>query len=229
MKKSTKPEAELTSEQVELLQQANDIIWSLIATMSHEVRTPATLLVGLSEYMMKQEADTFNEKQLQHLDSIHKNGRRLLETFEYFLTISRITLFSPKHEHEMEEVDIDELCKEIGLPSIEQNESRAIPHIWSDKSFLKLILEIISSLPYTEIEHKINLNISQNETQVILHITIKYNKDIIFGENDPRLRSCEIGLRNLGGQLSWEESENGKLTIQIALPIFKQDIYSSKG
>ena len=58
MKKSTKPETELTSEQIELLKQTNDIMWSHIANMSHEVRTPTTLIAGLSEYMMKQETST---------------------------------------------------------------------------------------------------------------------------------------------------------------------------
>ena len=226
MKKSTKPEAELTSKQVELLQQANDIIWSLIATMSHEVRTPATLLVGLSEYMMKQEADTLTEQQLRHLDSIRKNSRRLLETFEYFLTVSRITLFSKTHE--MAEVDLTELFEEAGLPSIEQNKAQTIPHILSDRHFLIVILEIISSLPYTKIEHKINLNISQNETHVTLHITIQYKKEIIFGKDDPRLCSCQIVIRNMGGQMSCEEPENGILAIQITLPIFKPNTLSSE-
>ena len=194
--------------------------------MSHEVRTPAMVVAGLSEYMMNLEAGTLSETQIKHLDSIHKSGRRLLETFEYFHMVSRITLFF--EEHEMEEVDIAKLCEEIGLSSIEQNESQIIPHILSDKPFLKLILEIISSLPYTEIEHKINLSISQNDAQVALHINIKYNKDIILGENDPRLRSCQIGIRNLGGQLSSEEPENGELTIQITLPIFKPNTLSSE-
>ena len=213
---------------LELLQEANDIMWAHIATMSHEVRTPATLVIGLSEYMMNQDADTLTEteKQLQHLDSIHKNSRRLLETFEYFHTISRITLFP--QEHEMTEVDFKEICKEAGLSSIKKNETQKIPHILSNKYFLIAILEIISSLPYTEIEHKINLNISQNETHIILNIIIIHKKEINFWQDDLRLRSCQIGIRSLEGQMSCEEPENGKLAIQIALPIFKPNTLSSE-
>ena len=177
MKDSDKPETEL-----ELLQQANDIMRAHIATMSHEVRTSATLLVGLSEYMMKQDADTLTEKQLQHLESIHRNSRRLLETFEYFHAISRITLFP--QEHELKEVDLGELCEEAGIYHGEENETHIIPHILSDKFFLEEILEIISPLPYAEIEHETSSKISQNETHVIHHITVKYNRDLIFGEND---------------------------------------------
>jgi signal transduction histidine kinase len=226
MKRSTKPETELTSEQIGFLQQANELMWSHIANMSHEIRTPTTLIAGLSEYMMKQEASTLSERQLQHLDNIHKNSRRILETFDYFLTLSRITLIS--QDHGMEEVDLAELCKKAGLPSNEQNEVQAIPHILGDRHFLTAILEIISSLPYTETGHEIHLNNSQNETHVTLHITINYNKNIIFGENDPRLRSCQIGIRNMEGQMSWEEPENGILTVQITLPIFKPNALSSE-
>ena len=218
--------ADKSKTKLELLQEANDIMRAHIATMSHEVRTPATLVIGLSEYMIKQGADTLTEKQLQHLDSIHKNSRRLLKTFEYFHTVSRITLFP--QEHEMTEVDFEEICKEAGLPSIEKNETQTIPHILSNKYFLIAILEIVSSLPYTEIEHKINLNISQNETHIILYITIIYKREIIFWKDDPRLRSCQIGIRSLEGQMSCEEPENGKLAIQIALPIFKPNTLSSE-
>lgn len=71
------------------LREAQRARTDLVANISHELRTPATAIVGYAETLLEDGA-LFGADHLQALDAIHRNGRRLTEMFEDLLTLARL-------------------------------------------------------------------------------------------------------------------------------------------
>lgn len=71
---------------------------NLRKTMPHEIRTPLNVILGFSEFLMK------NNKMLQEADAldiiknIHQSGQRLQRTFENYLLYANLELISASEE-----------------------------------------------------------------------------------------------------------------------------------
>ncbi len=97
--------------------------------MSHELRTPLNVIIGYSEILLEDAADTDNgdEQKVRDLNRIKKAGKHLLSLVCDVLDTNRI-------ENDMQTLDvteftIGELCDEVvasALPLIEKNNNRLI-------------------------------------------------------------------------------------------------------
>ncbi len=72
------------------LRRTNDLKNEFLTTMSHEVRTPLTAVLGLSEVLRTEMTGPLNSRQMELLGGIEENGRHLLDLINDFLDVARI-------------------------------------------------------------------------------------------------------------------------------------------
>jgi len=68
----------------------NPLVVESIATISHEIRTPITSILGYTEILQKEVEGPLNEKQKRHLQTIVQSGRRLLDMMNDLLDMARL-------------------------------------------------------------------------------------------------------------------------------------------
>ncbi|MEP6729721.1 MAG: ATP-binding protein [bacterium] len=74
----------------EVAESANMAKSEFLANMSHELRTPLNSVIGFSDILLKNKAQTFSAKDLAHLDRIRSNGRHLLGLINSVLDLSKV-------------------------------------------------------------------------------------------------------------------------------------------
>jgi len=72
------------------LLQANRYKDEFLATMSHELRTPLNSIVGYSELLLSNMYGDLDDKQVDRLERIHRNGRHLTGIINAILDLNRI-------------------------------------------------------------------------------------------------------------------------------------------
>lgn len=82
-----------------------------LANMSHELRTPLNSIMVLSKLMQENSKDTFSERQIRNLSTIHKSGQDLLNLIDDILDISKIEAGQMKLLYE--DINITELTETI--------------------------------------------------------------------------------------------------------------------
>jgi signal transduction histidine kinase/DNA-binding response OmpR family regulator len=82
-----------------------------LANISHELRTPLNGIIGYSEMLLAQTYGELNEKQIDRLSRVHKNGKTLLDLINDILDLSKIE--AGRMELEPKMVDINELISEV--------------------------------------------------------------------------------------------------------------------
>ncbi len=83
---SYQQEQEISQRLRELDQTKSDFV----SSVSHELRTPLTSITGYLEMLVEGEAGDLTGDQLQLLEVVERNSRRLLDLIEQLLTLSRI-------------------------------------------------------------------------------------------------------------------------------------------
>jgi len=91
------------------LEQASRLKSEFLASMSHELRTPLNSILGFSELMLKQLAET-DQRKASHVKAIRRSGQHLLNLINDILDLSKIE--SGKFDLDLETVSIQELCRE---------------------------------------------------------------------------------------------------------------------
>jgi len=141
---------ERTSELKQLniqLQEADHLKSLFLASMSHDLRTPLTSMLGYAEILKQGHSGDFTEKQLTQLNSICNSGYYLLNLIEGVLDISKIE--AGKFNLKLEEFYFNDLVKEIIealLPKAMQRSillKRVLSDniiLFSDKNCIKRIL-----------------------------------------------------------------------------------------
>jgi two-component system, sensor histidine kinase and response regulator len=67
---------------------------NLRKTMPHEIRTPLNVILGFSEFLMKNKKLVHEVEALDMIQNIHESGQRLLRTFENYLLYANLELIS---------------------------------------------------------------------------------------------------------------------------------------
>ncbi|PPS45992.1 GAF domain-containing sensor histidine kinase [Chroococcidiopsis sp. TS-821] len=71
-------------------QAANRAKSEFLATMSHELRSPLTTIIGLSATLLRWSFGKLTERQRQYLETIHNSGEHLLALINDILTLSEV-------------------------------------------------------------------------------------------------------------------------------------------
>lgn len=96
------------TEQVQLLETANQAKSIFIANMSDELRTPLTGIIGFSRLLSEQIFGSLNNKQKQYVDGMYSSGEHLLALINDLLDLSKIE--AGREELYLENILIDKLC-----------------------------------------------------------------------------------------------------------------------
>lgn len=92
-------------------QAANVAKSAFLAKMSHELRTPLNAVIGFSKLLERNRAGTFEEKDLDMLQRIRRNGQHLLTLINEVLDLSRIE--SGRLSLERQPVPLDDLVDRV--------------------------------------------------------------------------------------------------------------------
>ena len=94
-------------EAIDKAEKANKAQAAFFANMSHELRTPLFGILGYSEMM---ESGDYSEEVKHMASTIHKGGKRLIETLNKVLSLSKLK--ADKYEIKISEVNINSLIAE---------------------------------------------------------------------------------------------------------------------
>jgi PAS domain S-box-containing protein len=72
------------------LKQANADLDAFVSTVSHDLRSPLTPLIGFSEFLLEQYAGKLDETAVSCLHEIESTGRRMQALLEDLLTLARV-------------------------------------------------------------------------------------------------------------------------------------------
>ncbi|MEZ5475670.1 MAG: PAS domain S-box protein [Steroidobacteraceae bacterium] len=89
-------------------EQANQTKSAFIANLSHEIRTPMTAVLGYTQLLTAKETDP---EKLDHLHTIKRNGRHLLDIINDILDLSKIE--AGRFDAQISTFDLHELVAEV--------------------------------------------------------------------------------------------------------------------
>ncbi len=75
---------------LEQAEAASDHKSTFLANVSHELRTPLNTIIGFSEVLRDQHFGSLSEKQVRHVQNIHKAGHHLLKLINDILDLSKV-------------------------------------------------------------------------------------------------------------------------------------------
>lgn len=84
---------------------------TFLATMSHELRTPLNSILGFTRVLLKNPRDALNDRELDYLDRIQRNGMHLLTLIQGVLDIAKIE--SETTELELEPIDPVAIVRDV--------------------------------------------------------------------------------------------------------------------
>ncbi|BDQ03315.1 MAG: hypothetical protein KatS3mg037_1890 [Ignavibacterium sp.] len=194
----------------EKAEEASRLKSNFLSNMSHELRTPLIGILGYSEIMMNELA---NSNYGEMASTIYQSGSRLLETLNMILTLSKVE--SEKVNLNLSDVSLTELVDEVRIlfDSVARKKNIELKAVYpkeglSIKSDAKILREIFNNLvnnavKYTE-KGSVLIEVKRNELTGEIMIRVKDTGigipkdklDIIFEE----FRQASEGLaRNFEG------------------------------
>ncbi|ATC95701.1 hybrid sensor histidine kinase/response regulator [Pseudoalteromonas tunicata] len=115
-------------------EQASQLKSRFLANMSHEIRTPLTAIMGFTEQMLTKEPD---DKKAQHLNTVLRNSKHLLELINNILDLSKIE--AEKLEVERQPLELSQLIEDIN----------SVVHVLAQDKNLTFAVEYDYPLPRT--------------------------------------------------------------------------------
>ncbi|HDS07490.1 MAG TPA: response regulator, partial [Bacteroides sp.] len=113
--------------EVEKMQELDQMKSRFFANISHEFRTPLTLILGPVENMLRRK-DKEDASHKEELGIIHRNARRLQQLINQLLDISKLE--TGKVRLEVSEGNLSEFIRRIVLSFLSLAESRSINYIY---------------------------------------------------------------------------------------------------
>ncbi|MBE0597016.1 MAG: PAS domain S-box protein [Desulfuromonadales bacterium] len=107
---------------VEDLQATNQELDAFVRTVSHDLRTPLTPIIGYAEYLRQQYGDTLDETARFALEQIEQTGHRMHAMLEDLLSLARVGSLEPPEEPVNSEAVVREILANLG-PVIAQAEA----------------------------------------------------------------------------------------------------------
>lgn len=172
-------EREITQLHVEKEREMNEKKLSFFTNVSHEFRTPLTLIINpVKDILQKNRAsgiDGGNE-----LTIVYRNARRLLSLVDQLLLFRKAD--SDADTLKLSKLNFYDVCKEVYLCFVQQAQSRNIEYvfecenqtleIYADREKMDIILYnlISNALKYTPIGGKVSFTIHETEKEVEIAI-----------------------------------------------------------
>ncbi|MGA1841069.1 MAG: ATP-binding protein [bacterium] len=152
-----------------------------LATVSHEIKTPLTSIIGYANLLINQKKQTFTNEQIDSLNRIKRNSNTLQDLIDQLLDLSKIE--SGKLEVHLEVVYFKEIIEEViyiteqivkqkGIMVKTFLPDQLLP-IQADRAKIKQILLnlLTNAVKYTEKENgEIHIRVIQNSSKITVSI-----------------------------------------------------------
>lgn len=186
-----KERSELKNEKLEKekLEEVNKLKLRLFTNISHDFRTPLTLIIGPLEQLLKKESQ--NNFIKKNLDTIHRNTNILLQLINELLDFrksesGKLKLYASKNNivsfSEIIKLSFEELAERRNI-SYAFNPKHKNIEVWFDKiKYKKILFNLLSNaFKFSKENSKILFNISNDESFVKIEV-INFGK-VISKEN----------------------------------------------
>ena len=168
-------------EKIARLEEMDRLKSDFVATVSHELKTPLTAIIGAAKTVGTR-GDRMNEEQhARFTEMIQRQGTRLLRLVEDVLDTARIE--SGRSHLRREVVDLRELAENIAedLAQTDLGTDRVItvisdpdqPTAWGDPTALQQIVGNLmeNALKYSDEGSKVTVTVQETATEAILEVT----------------------------------------------------------
>jgi signal transduction histidine kinase len=168
-------------EKIARLEEMDRLKSDFVATVSHELKTPLTAIIGAAKTVGTR-GDRMNEEQhARFMEMIERQGTRLLRMVEDVLDTARIESGGSELRREM--VDLREIAENIAedLAQTDLGTDRVItvisdpdrPTAWGDPTALQQIFGNLmeNALKYSERGSKVTVTVQETATEAILEVT----------------------------------------------------------
>jgi signal transduction histidine kinase len=160
----------------------NELKTQFIDVASHEFRTPLTVILGNTEFIIKYYQKLSEEKRFDNLNKVLKSALRLKDMIEDVLVLSRLT--SNKINIELQLLNIEKFCHEIieDVLSDSENKSQIMlslvdkfglgKEIYGDSKILYHILSNLlnNAVKYSEKDSPIECLVELSPSEIIFKI-----------------------------------------------------------
>ncbi len=161
---------EFERRRAEALAQLDQAKTDFFTNVSHEFRTPLTLLLGPAEDALNDQVEPLGSRQRERMEVIHRNAQRLLRLVNSLLDFSRLE--AGRAEPQFEPVELDRYTAELasmfatatesaGLDLVIDCQPLASP-VWVDRDqWAKIILNLLSNALKFTFEGTITVRLRQ--------------------------------------------------------------------
>ena len=87
------------------------LVARLLATISHELKSPLTGIIGLTNLLDSQQIGNLNQRQAQYVKLIHNSGQKLMSIVNHLIELTSLT--TGKSELQPEAVNLEHLCHQL--------------------------------------------------------------------------------------------------------------------
>jgi signal transduction histidine kinase len=239
---------EAERETVARLEELDRMKSDFVATVSHELKTPLTAIIGASKTLSKRGPSMTAEQQALFMDMIERQGNRLLRLVDDVLTAARME--TGQQRMKREHLDLRSLAEAVRdeLSLIDVGKDRAIeivceperPHVWADRTGVQQIMVnlVENALKYSPSDKSVRVTLVELPREAVIEIADegqgmdKKQLDDIF-ERFRQLDSSStrpvggfgLGLyivKNLinghGGDIEVESEPDNGTTFRVRLP-----------
>lgn len=168
-------------ETVVQLEELDRLKSDFVATVSHELKTPLTAIIGAAKTVSRRGAQLERDQELVFMEMIERQGARLLRLVEDVLTASKIESGLPKLQREL--VDLEVIAGQIAADAAhtEQGAGRAIEVVategganaWVDRVAIEQILSnlIENAVKYSEPNAPIGVRLDVKRVEAVIEVT----------------------------------------------------------
>jgi signal transduction histidine kinase len=166
-------------ETIERLEELDQLKSDFVASVSHELKTPLTAIIGAAKTVSRKGGEMDPEHHAQFMEMIERQGSRLLRLVEDVLTTSQIESGRP-----MKRVLVDlraaaqEVIDELGQTKMGAGREIRLdfepekPQIWGDLIALQQILTnlIENALKYSDESSKVSVTVRETPDEGVLEV-----------------------------------------------------------
>lgn len=240
-------QAEEKAREVEMLQEFDKMRSELLANVSHELKTPLTVIKGYATMLLRLNETIDNDKRIRHLESIERSSGELNELIDNLLDMSRLQAGIFKMETEpakfsllMQELATDTL---ISAPDhvLTWSLPKQLPLLVMDPRRIRQVMGnlIDNAAKYSPAGSEIVISAQEDEGTLVVNVTdhgigipadeidkvfermyrVKSTEIAQIGGAGLGLPICKAVIEAHGGQIRIESEEGNGTTCSFTLPI----------
>lgn len=163
---------------IEKLEELDRLKSDFVATVSHELKTPLTAIIGSATTLSRRSNRLSAQQRTTMIEVIERQGQRLLRLVQDILTTAQIESGTPRLRRELvdlrdaAQIIIDDLKhahpdRRVNLDAVPES-----PHMWGDLGAIQQILSnlIENALKYSE-EGDVHVQLEEKPTETVLHVS----------------------------------------------------------